>query len=119
MALVPDASAIVGHAFADEDPTYAKAVIQTIVLAGGIVPVLFWFELRNTLLMGERRKCTTPERTSEFLSYIAILPLIVSEPPREATVSGLHADTHSLCTTRHTWSLLSGTTCRWRRSIAP
>jgi len=86
MALIPDISAILGQALDDEDATYSEAVIEAIAADEAIVPTLFWFEIRNALLMAERRKWLTPNRTHTFLSDLALLPFLVDESPREATV---------------------------------
>ncbi|MBL8876857.1 MAG: type II toxin-antitoxin system VapC family toxin [Phycisphaerae bacterium] len=95
MALIPDISAILAIAFDDEDAAYAEAVIEAIGADEAIVPTLFWFELRNALIMGERRKRLTPVRTAAFLSDLALLPFSVDESPREAIVLDL-ARQHAL-----------------------
>lgn len=61
-------------------------MIEAIAADEAIVPTLFWFEIRNALLMAERRKWLTPNRTHTFLSDLALLPFLVDESPREATV---------------------------------
>jgi predicted nucleic acid-binding protein len=89
MALIPDASAIISLAFDDEDGTYARAVIEAIAADQAIVPTLFWFEVRNTLLMGERRKRNTPDQTTAFLADLALLPFEIDSQPREPAVLSL------------------------------
>lgn len=89
MALIPDASAILSQALDDEGATYAEAVIDAIAKDEAIVPTLFWFEIRNALLMCERRKRVTPERTASFLADLALLPFVIDEKPREAIVLDL------------------------------
>lgn len=95
MALIPDISAILAQAFDDEDAAYAEAVLEAIGADEAVVPTLFWFELRNALLMGERRKRLTPARTTAFLFDLALLPFSVDESPREASVLDL-ARQHTL-----------------------
>lgn len=95
MALVPDISAILSQAFDDEDAAYAEAVIKAIALDEAVVPTLFWFEMRNALLVGERRKRITPKRTTSFLADLALLPFDVDALPREAAVLDL-ARRHTL-----------------------
>ena len=95
MALIPDISAILSQALSDADATYAEAVIEAIADDEALVPTLFWFEIRNALVMGERRKRINAERTAIFLSDLALLPFVVDESPREATVLDL-ARRHSL-----------------------
>jgi predicted nucleic acid-binding protein len=86
MALVPDISAILSQALDDEDATYAEAVIDAIGAHEAVVPTLFWYEIRNALVMSERRKRLTPHQTAAFLSDLALLPFVVDESPREAIV---------------------------------
>lgn len=89
MALVPDVSAILSQALDDEDATYAEQVIESIAADEALVPTLFWFEIRNALLMGERRKRITRERTASFLADLALLPFEVDDLPREGIVFDL------------------------------
>ena len=56
MALVPDVSAILALALDDEDASFADSVIAAIARSEAIVPSLFWYEIRNVLIMAERRK---------------------------------------------------------------
>ncbi len=95
MALVPDVSAILSQAFDDEDAMYAEAVIEAIAADEALVPSIFWYEIRNALVMGERRKRLTPERTAAFLSDLALLPFGVDDLPREGIVLDL-ARSHTL-----------------------
>ncbi|TWT46148.1 tRNA(fMet)-specific endonuclease VapC [Phycisphaerae bacterium RAS1] len=95
MALVADISAILSQAFDDEDAAYGEEVIQAIADDEAVVPTIFWYEIRNALLMGERRKRLTPERTGAFLADLALLPFVVDDLPREAIVLDL-ARRHSL-----------------------
>ncbi len=89
MALVPDVSAILAQAFDNEDATYAESVIDAIAADEALVPTLFWFEIRNVLLMGERRKRIGPDRTTLFLSDLSLLPFVVDDLPREAATLDL------------------------------
>ena len=86
MGLVPDVSAILSQALDDEDATYAEQVIESIAADEALVPTLFWFEIRNALLMGERRKRITPAGTASFLADLALLPFEVDDLPREGLV---------------------------------
>lgn len=89
MALVPDASAILSLAFPDEGSGYAVAVIEAIDADQAFVPTLFWFELRNALIIGERRGRITPAQTMAMLSDLGLLPFEVDEMPREDSVFAL------------------------------
>ena len=51
-----------------------------------LVPSLWWFELRNTLIVSERRGCLTETDTALFLRQIARLPIGGDRSPGEAEV---------------------------------
>lgn len=53
------------------------------------MPTLFWFEIRNALVMAERRKRISAQRTNAFLSDLALLPFLVDDLPRETSVLDL------------------------------
>jgi predicted nucleic acid-binding protein len=86
MAIVPDTSAILSLAYDDEDANYAHAVVDAIASDRAVVPTLFWFELRNALVMAERRNRITLHQTAAFLADLSILPFEVDDQPREASV---------------------------------
>lgn len=86
MALACDVSAILGLVLEDEDAAYAEAVIEAIGADEALVPTLFWFELRNVLIVSERRKRITREDTALFLADLALLSIDVDDAPRETTV---------------------------------
>ena len=89
MPLVVDTAAIVSLAFTDESPAFAQSVIEAIAADGAIVPTLFWYEVRNTLVVGERRKRITPEQTQAFLANLDVLPFEVDDLPRAADAAQL------------------------------
>lgn len=95
MPLVVDTAAIISLAFPDENPSYAQAVIEAIAIEGAVVPTLFWYEVRNALLMGERRQRITPEQTHAFLADLGVLPFEVDDVLRETGVLDL-ARRHAL-----------------------
>lgn len=89
MAVVPDVSAILALALDDEDAEFAESVIAAIAADEAIVPALFWYEIRNVLVMAERRKRIAASRTTAFLSDLSLLPFTVDDLPREASVLDL------------------------------
>ena len=46
-----------------------------------IEPVLWWFEVRNALLMNERRGRLEPSQTAEILARLARLPIVLDHEP--------------------------------------
>jgi predicted nucleic acid-binding protein len=89
MPLVVDASAVAGLAFTDEDPTYAESVIRTALREGAFVPAIFWFELRNVLITGERRGRIQPQQTAAYLARLSLVPLTIDDQLNEAPVLSL------------------------------
>ena len=73
MPFVLDACVVACWAFPDEDHPVADLALSRIQLDHGVVPSLFWFEIRNILLMGERRKRITSSDTSFFLQRLKTL----------------------------------------------
>jgi predicted nucleic acid-binding protein len=53
------------------------------------VPSLWHLELANTLAMGERHRRITPARTSEFISLIAGLPILIDEQTPNRALSAV------------------------------
>ena len=81
MALVIDASVAAAWCFDDEDDERAERAADEVDRIGALVPWLFWFEIRNVLIINERRGRSTPERSAEFLSYLEALNFSVDVDP--------------------------------------
>ena len=89
MPLVVDPSAIASLAFPDEDNGPAIALIEAISVDLSVVPTLFWFEIRNIVLVGERRNRLAAHQSTLFLSNLGVLPFEIDHQPNEAIVLGL------------------------------
>ncbi|MEE8366990.1 MAG: type II toxin-antitoxin system VapC family toxin [Thermoanaerobaculia bacterium] len=94
-ALVVDPSAILALAMDDEAADYAALVLSAIEAGGAAVPSIFWYELRNVLVVSERRGRISPERTGAFLAALAHLPIESTVLPSELGVLQIARD-HSL-----------------------
>jgi predicted nucleic acid-binding protein len=95
MAFVLDASVTVSWALEDEEDPVAitaqvMAATQTVH-----VPAIWWFEVRNVLLVNERRRRLTAQETSTFFNALGRAKLQVDHRPVEAAVLAL-ARTHRL-----------------------
>ena len=95
MPFVLDASAAVCWAFRDEEHPHAAAALTRIRTDQAVVPSLWWFEVRNILVVNERRKRIAESETTRFLRDLARLPIRVDRFPDEAGVLRL-ARTHRL-----------------------
>lgn len=95
MPFVLDASIAACWAFQDEDHPYAKIAFTRIRSDEAIVPKLWWFEVRNVLVINERRKRITESQTAIFLRDLSHLRMRVDGLPEEAPLLHL-ARTHQL-----------------------
>jgi predicted nucleic acid-binding protein len=92
---VLDASAAAAWAFSDEDSPDAKAAFERIQKDQAIVPTLWWFEVRNALVISERRNRISESLSGAFLRQLARLSVSVDASPEESAILTL-ARAHSL-----------------------
>ena len=83
---VLDASVAVAWAFADEEHPVAASALALLRNDEGWVPSLWWFEIRNVLIVNERRGRLRETDTALFLRYLASMPIAVDRSPEEAAV---------------------------------
>jgi predicted nucleic acid-binding protein len=95
MPFVVDASIAACWALQDEHHSGADLALERIRVDEALVPSLWWFELRNILIMGERRKRITESETATFLRSVSRLPMRTDRLPDETVVLRL-ARTHKL-----------------------
>jgi predicted nucleic acid-binding protein len=88
MPFVVDASVALAWAL-QEVHTTATLALQRIRNDEAIVPSLWWFELRNGLVINERRGRITMIETARFLGRIARVSIRVDLAPSETTVLDL------------------------------
>lgn len=77
MAVVVDSSVAASWCLPDEETPSSEAILDAIAADGMIVPSLFWYELRNVLIVCERRGRLEPGVTQAGLKRIGALPLQV------------------------------------------
>jgi predicted nucleic acid-binding protein len=86
MPFVLDASIVACWAFADEDHPIADLALERMRTDEAHVPALWWFEIRNILIVNERRKRVTESDTAAFLRNLGRLRVMVDRSPEEADV---------------------------------
>ncbi len=87
MAFVVDASAAVSWILPDENDATARAAhLRLLEGEQAVAPVQWWFEVRNVLLVAERRGRVTPEETDASLVVLTNLPVRIA-----ALSAGRHA----------------------------
>jgi predicted nucleic acid-binding protein len=88
MPFVIDASVAASWAFEEQHPAADRA-FQLFKTDSGLTPRLFWFEIRNLLLMDERRKRRRAADTEAFLRIIDRMPIALDDSPEEKQVLAL------------------------------
>jgi predicted nucleic acid-binding protein len=86
MPFVIDASIAACWAFDDEDHPVAALALERIRTDEALVPSLWWFEVRNTLIVNERRGRLTEADVTVFLRGLARLGVTIDRTPDEAAV---------------------------------
>ncbi len=89
MAFVIDASIAAVWAFDDEDHAMASFASQSLLDGEAFAPSLWWFELRNTLIINERRGRITEAQAAHFLKLVVQLPIRLDFTPDEQSVLSL------------------------------
>ena len=84
MPFVLDASITACWAFDEEDHPAAALALERIRTDEARVPSLWWFEIRNTLIVNERRGRLTEADVSAFLRSLSRLGVTVDRDPEEA-----------------------------------
>jgi predicted nucleic acid-binding protein len=74
---VIDASILAAFALADEGQPSAVSAIERLRNETAFAPSLLYFEIRNVLLVSERRRRLTSKETEELLQIIARLPITI------------------------------------------
>jgi predicted nucleic acid-binding protein len=92
---VVDASVVACWYFPDESHPKADAAAKAIANGSATTPALFWFELRNLLLVGERGGRISQIETARLLKLVGALPIEMDREPDEGLVLSL-ARTHKL-----------------------
>jgi predicted nucleic acid-binding protein len=95
MPFVLDASVAAAWFFADEEDATATLAAFRLAEDTALVPALFWFEIRNILVVGERRGRAIVADTARFLARLGGLPVEEDGSPSSADLLAL-ARAHAL-----------------------
>ena len=74
MAFVVDASIAGSWCFPDESDAGAEALLDRLAEEPGLAPGLWWYEVRNILIVNERRGRIDAAGSAAFLADLARLP---------------------------------------------
>ena len=86
MPFVLDASIAVCWAFEDEDHPIAALALERMRTDEALVPSLWWFEVRNTLIVNEWRGRLAEADTAAFLRAVSRLGVVIDRSPEDAAV---------------------------------
>jgi predicted nucleic acid-binding protein len=75
MAFALDASVAITWAMRDEQHPVADVAARRLEFDHAMVPVLWWYEVRNILLVNERRQRISLDDATKFLSEIGEFPI--------------------------------------------
>jgi len=81
MIFVLDASISAAWALPDESSALADDLLTLAQADGAVAPSLWWYEIRNILLVAERRKRILATDADAFLRSLARMAITVQEPP--------------------------------------
>ena len=95
MPFVLDASIAACWAFEDENHPAAALALERIRTDEALVPGIWWFEVRNILIVNERRGRLSEADTAIFLRGLSRLGVTIDRAPEESAVLAL-ARTHRL-----------------------
>src|SRR5271156_5033082 len=88
MPFILDASIVIDWALEEGNPT-AETTRERLRADTALVPSLWWFEVRNGLLMAERRGRYTEGRLESFLPELSEFPVSLDHSPNEALIMAL------------------------------
>lgn len=77
MPFVVDASVAACWIMPDEDHFVATQAFARLALDQVAAPSLWWFELRNMMIVNERRGRLEPAKSTEALRRLAALPIVI------------------------------------------
>jgi predicted nucleic acid-binding protein len=95
VSFILDVSITAAWAFSDETNPDADFALGLLSSDQALVPTLWWFEIRNVMIVNERRGRLTGIKTTLFLQKLARLPITV-EPLAEGQETMNLARQHNL-----------------------
>ena len=89
MAIVVDVSIAAAWCFPDEQASAAERVLDNLPRLGGVVPGIFRYEMRNVLIVNERRGRIDQAGSARFLMRLRDLRLLEDDAHDDDTVMAL------------------------------
>src|SRR6266700_7144717 len=80
MRFVVDACVVITWAMRDEVHPIADLAFQKLQTDSAVVPAIWWYEVRNILLVNERRNRITRDDSAQFLSDLSGFDVEIRPP---------------------------------------
>ena len=82
--IVIDNSVFLAWCMGDEEEPTAMIAMRHVIEQGGVAPRIWWYELRNALLVNERRGRISPQQVSDTLTDSLALGIAIDDEHDEA-----------------------------------
>ena len=89
MPFVLDASVAGVWASQHEKHPLAALALGSLLTDHALAPTIWWYELRNILLVNERRGRATPDDSEAFLRDLATLSIVIDTAPNDTVILDL------------------------------
>jgi predicted nucleic acid-binding protein len=86
---VLDASVAACWYFEDEHDGRADRVLDLLAIDTALTPLHWWFEIRNVIVVGERRRRMAEPYAASYLAELQALPIALAALPEEGDVFAL------------------------------
>ncbi len=114
---VVDCSVFLAWCLADEENPDANAAMHRLTDEGAVVPQIWWYELRNALLMNERRGRITAQQVADTLSDSTKLGIAVDADHDESAITaGWRTSCRASTAWKHATSSTRTDTVTWNWS---
>ena len=87
--IVIDNSVFLAWCMGDEEEPTANSAMQQVIEQGGVAPRIWWYELRNALLVNERRGRISPQQVSDTLADSLALGILMDDEHDESRLLDL------------------------------
>ena len=118
MRFVLDASVTINWAMRDESNPVADLAFSALGSGSAVAPAIWWYEVRNILVVNERRQRITPADSNQFLVDLLGLEIAIDNDPDSAAILDYPDASAARYTTRPISRLRCANNCRWRPWIS-
>lgn len=92
MPFVLDASVTAAWLLPDEASPMTERILDLLRIDSAFVPAIWWFEIRNLLIVGERRQRLLRADTADILKNLVRYPIVADREPDQDEILRLARD---------------------------